>query len=371
MSELGQLSDDERLDWLRLSLSENVGPITFQQLISRFGTAAKAIEALPELSQRGGMRRGLKLYDAERASVDLARGRKFGARAIAICENDYPSLLREIPSAPPIIWVMGKSEIASRPALGIVGARNASAIGLRFTRNLAGQLAEAGFAIVSGLARGIDTAAHEATLQTGTIGVVAGGIDHFYPPENEKLQRAIAEHGLLICENPPGSIPKAEHFPRRNRIISGLASGTIIIEAAMRSGSLITARFANEQGREVFAVPGSPLDPRCEGTNRLIKDGAHMLTNIQDVLEHVRGGRISQQQNLWETPAIKIASATPALRERVISLLSPTPVDVDDIIRESGGPAQQVLGVVLELELSGQLVRQTGGRVSLTVGEMK
>jgi len=366
MSAPRQLSDSERLDWLRLSLSENVGPITFQQLLGRFGTAANAIEALPELSQRGGMRRGLKLYDAERATHDLQRGQNFGARCVALCEDDYPALLREIPSAPPVIWLMGDTSLAARPALAIVGARNASAVGLRFTRTLAGQLAEAGFIIVSGLARGIDTAAHEATLQSGTIAAVAGGIDHFYPPENEKLQRAIAERGLLICENPPGSIPKAEHFPRRNRIISGLALGTIIIEAAMRSGSLITARFANEQGREVFAVPGSPLDPRCEGTNRLIKDGAHMLTSIQDVLEHVQGARGTVQGNLWEPPVVKIASAAPALHARVLSLLSPTPVDVDDIIRECGGVAEQVLGVVMELELSGKLIRQSGGRVCLS-----
>jgi DNA processing protein len=238
-------------------------------------------------------------------------------------------------------------------------------VGLRFTRTLALQLSEAGFAIVSGLARGIDTAAHEATLQSGTVAVVAGGIDHFYPPENEKLQRAIGERGLLLCENPPGSIPKAEHFPRRNRIISGLALGTIIIEAAMRSGSLITARFANEQGREVFAVPGSPLDPRCEGTNRLIKDGAHMLTSIQDVLEHVQGGRTAMRGALWEPAEVKTSAASTDLRDRVINLLSPTPVDVDDLIRESGGAADQVLGVVMELELSGKLVRQSGGRVAL------
>jgi DNA processing protein len=362
---MSQLSDSERLDWLRLSLSENVGPITFQQLLSRFGTAAKAIEALPELSQRGGLRRGLKLYDVEKAERDLKRGESFGARCVAFCESDYPALLREIPSAPPLVWMMGDSAIAARPALAIVGARNASAVGLRFTRTLALQLGEAGFSIVSGLARGIDTAAHEASLQSGTVAVVAGGIDHFYPPENEKLQRAIAERGLLLCENAPGVTPKAEHFPRRNRIISGLALGTIIIEAAMRSGSLITARFANEQGREVFAVPGSPLDPRCEGTNRLIKEGAHMLTSIQDVLEHVQGGRSAMQGAFWEPTEIKITAAPADLRDRVVSLLSPTPVDVDDLIRESGGAAEQVLGVVMELELSGKLIRQSGGRVAL------
>ncbi len=366
MSTQRQLSDSERMDWLRLSLSENVGPITFQHLLGRFGTAAKAIAALPELSQRGGLRRGLKLYAAERAEQDLTRGQSFGARCVALCEADYPKLLREIPSAPPLIWMMGDASLVQRPALAIVGARNASAAGLRFTRTIAMQLAEAGFISASGLARGIDTAAHEATLQSGTMAVVAGGIDHFYPPENEKLQRAIAERGLLICENPPGTTPKAEHFPRRNRIISGAALGTIIVEAAMRSGSLITARFANEQGREVFAVPGSPLDPRCEGTNRLIKEGAHMLTSIQDVLEHVEGHSRAAQENLWEPPPLTISPASPDLYQRVANLLSPTPVDIDDIIRESGGSPEQVLGVVMDLELSGKLIRQSGGRVSIT-----
>ena len=366
MTKTRQLSDAERLDWLRLSLSENVGPITFQQLLGRFGTAAKAIEALPELSQRGGLRRGLKLYAADRAEQDLARGEAFGARCVGLSEADYPKLLREIPSAPPLIWMMGNAELVHKPSLSIVGARNASAAGLRYTRTIASQLAEVGFVIVSGLARGIDTAAHEATLQTGTMAVVAGGIDHFYPPENEKLQRAIAERGVLICENPPGTTPKSEHFPRRNRIISGASLGTIIVEAAMRSGSLITARFANEQGREVFAVPGSPLDPRCEGTNRLIKDGAHMLTTVQDVLEHVQGQTKPAQENLWEPPALTITPASPDLYQRVADLLSPTPVDIDDIIRESGGSAEQVMGVVMDLELSGKLIRQSGGRISLS-----
>ena len=366
MTKTRQLSDVERRDWLRLSLSENVGPITFQQLLGRFGTAAKAIEALPELSQRGGLRRGLKLYPQDRAEQDLARGNGFGARCVALCEKDYPNLLREIPSAPPLIWMMGDAELVPKPSIAIVGARNASAAGLRFTRTIAMQLAELGFIIVSGLARGIDTAAHEATLQTGTMAVVAGGIDYFYPPENEKLQRAIAERGILICENPPGTTPKADHFPRRNRIISGAALGTIIIEAAMRSGSLITARFANEQGREVFAVPGSPLDPRCEGTNRLIKDGAHMLTTVQDVLEHVQCQTKPVQQNLWEPAALTISPASQDLYQRVTDLLSPTPVDIDDIIRESGGSAEQVMGVVMDLELSGKLIRQSGGRISLS-----
>ncbi|MEO9167180.1 MAG: DNA-processing protein DprA, partial [Aestuariivirga sp.] len=271
------LSDQERLSWHRLAQSENVGPITFERLLQRFGSASEALAGVPELSRRGGLRRPLKLYDEGRAVADFERSEKLGARYIASCEQDYPDLLRQSPAPPPLICVKGRVELLAKPSVAIVGARNASAAGLRFARMIALDLGEAGLVIVSGLARGIDTAAHQASISQGTVAVVAGGIDHFYPPENAKLQEAIADQGVLISEMTPGTVPKAESFPRRNRIIAGLAQGTVIVEAAMRSGSLTTARFANEAGREVFAVPGSPLDPRCEGSNGLIKDGAHLL----------------------------------------------------------------------------------------------
>ena len=366
---LGTLSDESRLDWLRLSQSENVGPITFEKLIARFGTATAAISGLPGLSARGGLKRPLRLYDKTRAETDVARAIEMGARFIASCEPDYPECLRNIATAPPVICVMGDTALAQRPVIAMVGARTASAVGMRFTRTLAREFGEQGFAIASGLARGIDTAAHEAALETGTIAVVAGGIDHVYPPENARLQSAIAEKGLLISEHVPGTVPKAEHFPRRNRVISGLSQATVIVEAALRSGSLITARFANEQGREVFAVPGSPLDPRCEGTNRLIKDGAHMLTGAQDVFDVLGRGQSQQPAYFRENaPEAFSHDFTSADRDHVLALLSPTPIAVDDIIRESNLAADQVMGIILEFEIAGKILRQPGGRIGLNSG---
>ncbi len=359
------LSDAEKLAWHRLAQSENVGPATFQQLLNRFETAEAALAAVPELSQRGGLRRPLRLYDEGRATGDFERAAASGARYIAMCEPDYPALLREAQGAPPLICISGRLEMLQRPALAIVGARNASAPGLRFTRMIARELAEAGFIIVSGLARGTDTAAHEASFALGTIAVVAGGVDHFYPPENEKLQRAIAEQGVLLSEMPPGTVPKAESFPRRNRLIAGLARGTIVVEAALRSGSLTTARFAGEQGRDVFAVPGSPLDPRCEGSNQLIKDGAQVLTRAADAIQMFGGSIQSQPSLAFEQAAVVIDTAPPAaLRARVLSLTSPSPCDVDDLVRESGGAAEDVLAVVMELELAGQIQRVAGGKIT-------
>ena len=358
------LSEAERLCWHRLAQSENVGPVTFGQLLGRYGSAAAALEAIPELSKRGGLRRPLKLYEQSRAEDDFATAAALGARYVASCEPDYPALLRHAPGPPPLLCLIGEIGLLARPALAVVGARNASASGLRFTRNLASTLGEAGFAIVSGLARGIDTAAHEASLNTGTIAIVAGGLDHFYPPENEKLQRAIAKRGVLISEMPPGRVPKPEYFPRRNRIIAGIAQGTIIVEAALRSGSLSTARFANEAGREVFAVPGSPLDPRCEGTNGLIKDGAHMLTKVADVID-VLGLATGISNFQIAEPLLAISLEAPdTLRARVMGLLSPTPVDLDDLVREAKAAPQQVLGIVMELELAGLVLRSSGGKIA-------
>ncbi|MDE2385056.1 MAG: DNA-processing protein DprA [Alphaproteobacteria bacterium] len=361
---LAALTEAERFCWHRLAQSENVGPATFQQLLSRFGSASVALEAIPELSQRGGLRRPLRLYDEQRAVEDFAAAQKLGARFVALCEPDYPELLRQSPSPPPLICMIGDAGLLHRPALAVVGARNASAAGLRFTRMIAGELAAAGLIIVSGLARGIDTAAHEAALAHGTVAVVAGGVDHFYPPENEALQRAIAAKGVLLSEMPPGRVPKAEHFPRRNRIIAALCAGTAVVEAAMRSGSLSTARFANEAGREVFAVPGSPLDPRCEGTNGLIKDGAHMLTRAMDVLDVLRPGEKQLHFVLEEEVQAASFDAPDDVRARVLSLLSRTPVDLDDLLREAKGQPAQVMGVLLELELAGTARRHPGGKFS-------
>jgi DNA processing protein len=362
------LNDVQRRDWLRLIQSENVGPATFRQLINRFGSAGEAIAALPELSKKGGLNRPLRIYSEAKAEDDLANAARIGARFIAAGEAGYPALLRQIDGAPPLLCIMGETELAEREAVAIVGARNASAIARKFARQLAAEIGEAGYLIVSGLARGIDTAAHEASIDRGTAAVLAGGIDYIYPPENEALHHEIARRGMLITEMVPGTIPKAEHFPRRNRIISGIARATIIVEAALRSGSLITARFANEQGREVFAVPGSPLDPRCEGTNKLIRDGATLLMTADDVINVLRGQPTEPARDVFLEPADEMAASHETDRDerrRIIALLSPSPVEVDDLIRESGAAPSTVIGVLLELELAGKVQRHSGGRVSL------
>ena len=361
------LSHAERRDWLRLSLSENVGPVTFRSLITRYGNAADAIAALPELSRKGGLSRPLRLYGEGNAEADLDHAESLGIKAVVPGEEHYPELLRHIDAAPPVLWIKGNSAHAQTQAVAIVGSRSASAIGLKFTRKLASEIGEGGFVIVSGLARGIDTAAHEVTLATGTVAALAGGIDVIYPPENAKLHAAIAERGLLVTEMKPGTVPRAELFPRRNRIISGMARATIIVEAALRSGSLITARLAAEQGREVFAVPGSPLDPRAEGTNRLIRDGATLIRSAADVLEAL-GTRYTPVNGSFlepDTPLDPPAETTPKVRRDLLTLLSPTPVDVDDLIRESGLDPSAVIGVLLELELAGKITRHPQGAVSL------
>ena len=365
------LSDEERLDWLRLIRSENIGPIVFDQLLEAFGSATDALEALPDLSRKGGLKRAIRICSSAEAHAELDSAIAIGARSVAKPEPDYPALLRHIDSSPPLIYIKGNAELLRRETIAIVGSRNASANGKRLARIFAADLAGAGFTIVSGLARGIDTAAHEAALAQGTVAVLANGIDIVYPPENAGLQKAIGQDGLLVSEMPPGSEPREKSFPRRNRIISGLSRAVIIVEAALRSGSLITARFANEQGREVFAVPGSPFDPRAEGTNRLISDGAHLLTKSQDVLDAIAAMRPRIAEDVRE-----VSSAAPpietdgegSLRVAILSLLSPAPTDIDDLIRESGAPAQLVLGFLLELELAGRLIRHGRQLVSLTAG---
>jgi DNA processing protein len=362
------LADEDRLNWLRLVRSENVGPVLFDQLLERFGSAGAALVALPELSRKGGLKRPFRICSPAEAEAEIDRATALGARLVGKGEPDYPPLLRHIDGAPPLICIKGKTEIARREAIAIVGSRNASANGRRLARMLASELAAAGYAIVSGLARGIDTAAHEAALTRGTIAVIANGIDVVYPPENTGLQNAIGENGLLISEMPPGAEPRENSFPRRNRIISGMSRAVIIVEAALRSGSLITARLANEQGREVFAVPGSPFDPRAEGTNRLIADGAHLLTRSQEVLDVLLPMRDRPPEPApgvsAPTALVAVEIETPA-RQAILALLGPAPTDIDDLIRESGVPAQMVLGVLLEMELAGRLVRHGRQLVSL------
>jgi DNA processing protein len=357
---------EDQIARLRLIRSENVGPITYFQLIARFGSAAAALAAIPDLAARGGGR-GPKLVSRASVEREIESVARLGARYLFLGQGAYPPLLAEIETAPPALIAKGHVSVLEKPCIAIVGARNASAAACRFARGLAQKLGEVGQAIVSGLARGIDTAAHDGALETGTIAVVAGGIDIFYPPENEARQRAIAERGLLVSEQPPGTEPRARHFPYRNRIIAGLAHGTVVVEAAPRSGSLITARLAAESGREVMAVPGSPLDPRAQGCNQLIRDGATLIQSADDVLEAVSPLRIPpfRQKELSYAPAEVPPDVPDAVRACVVALLNATPVPVDELVRQAAVPPAAVQTVLLELELAGRLERHAGGKVSL------
>ncbi|MEM8643915.1 MAG: DNA-processing protein DprA [Pseudomonadota bacterium] len=368
-----RLNDNQRLAWLRLIRSENVGPATFRDLVNQFGGAEAAIDALPDLSRRGGRAHAIRLCSVSDAESELAYAKRIGARLVAQGEPGYPPALTHADGSPPLIYVKGRIELADMPIVSIVGARNGSAAGQKFTRQIANALGLEGFAIASGLARGIDTAAHHASLDLGTIAVIAGGIDIVYPPENAELQKAIGEHGLLIGEMRPGHAPRAKDFPRRNRLISGIALGVVVMEAAQRSGSLITARLAGEQGREVFAVPGSPLDPRAAGTNNLLKQGATLVTNatdISDVLAPILGRPMSGPQNELSSNEEQdiprpLPDIAPTERERVIEALGPSPIDIDEIIRCTGLETRKVHIILLELDLAGRLQRHTRQLVSL------
>ena len=367
-----RLNHHQRLAWLRLIRSENVGPATFRALVNEFGGAEAAIAALPLLSRRGG-RSDIRLCTEAEAEAELEAAESLGASLVAIGEPGYPPALAQVDSPPPVLYAKGRLELADIPIVAIVGARNGSAVGQKFTRQIATDLALEGFVIASGLARGIDTAAHLATLEHGTIAVLAGGIDIVYPPENDDLQRAIGERGLLISERSPGFAPRGKDFPRRNRLISGVSLGVVVVEAAERSGSLITARLAGEQGREVFAVPGSPLDPRSAGTNNLLKQGAGLVTCARDILEVLAPilGRPPAP------PPIELAAAdehrTPeplpdirqSERELIVGALGPSPVDIDELIRTTGIATRKVHIVLLKLDLAGRLQRHGQQLVSL------
>jgi DNA processing protein len=357
---------EDRIARLRLIRSENIGPVTYFQLLARFGSAAAAIVAIPDLAARGGGRPP-RLAGRDAALREFEQIARMGGRHLFLGEPLYPPLLAEVESAPPALVVMGDLGLLERPAVAMVGARNASAAACRFARQLAHAVGQSGAAIVSGLARGVDTAAHDGSLETGTIAVVAGGIDIFYPPENEERQRAIGARGLLVSEQPPGTEPRSRHFPWRNRIIAGLANGTVVIEAAPRSGSLITARCAAEYGREVMAVPGSPLDPRAQGCNLLIREGATLVQTAEDVLEAIRPLALPRfrEPGLDFAPPAEHPDLSDADRRAVAALLGPTPVPVDEIIRQSGLTPAVVHTILLELELGGRLERHAGGRASL------
>lgn len=414
-----RLSDEQRLAWLRLIRSENVGPVTFRELLRHFGTASAAREGLPELAARTG--RKVRIASRDDAEREMAQLAKLGGRFLAISEPGYPAWLRAIDAAPPLISVRGDVAALGRPMIAIVGARNASVVGCRMAQKLARDLGDAGFVIVSGLARGIDAAAHDAALDGGTVAVFAGGLDRLYPPENAALaDRILDAGGAHVSEMPLGWEPRARDFPRRNRLVSGMASGTVIVEAAQRSGSLITARLAGEQGRAVFAVPGSPLDPRAAGTNALIKQGAHLVTEAADVVEIVAPmiGRAFAPQADWLDGGVEGGMAehgfdgpvfldgadgmgaaedgmpgdpasttagkwdhasvagdiehhnpdlepSPGDRQRLIEALGPAPTDIDALIRFTRLPAALVHVLLLELDLAGRIERHAGQRVSL------
>lgn len=368
------LTDRQRIAWLRLIRSDNVGPATFRDLINHFGSAERALAELPELSKRGGAARAIRVASQSDAERELEATDRFGARFVGIGEPDYPHALKQIDAAPPLLAVKGLLTAGSLPFVAIVGARNASISGAKFAAMLARDVGRAGYGIVSGLARGIDTAAHRASLETGTIAALAGGLDQPYPPENIGLLDAITEgNGLAVSEMPFGWEPRARDFPRRNRLIAGIGLGIAVVEAADRSGSLITARYAAEFGRLVFAVPGSPLDPRCHGTNGLLKNGAMVTTGADDILEALAPiSRIDlftpsraeepTERDQGEQDLPMLADSD---RARIVDSLGPTPVETDDIIRHTGLAPASVYLVLLELDLAGRLHRHPGGLVSL------
>ena len=354
------------VDRIRLIRSPSIGPVTYRQLLLRFGNANAALDALPDLARRGGGR-AVQLFPKQEAEREIDRVEKFGGRYLLLGQGLYPRLLAELDSAPPVLTAKGQLALLDRTAVAIVGARNASAAACRFSRGLAHDLGAEAIVAVSGLARGIDSAAHDGSIDSGTIAVIAGGLDVTYPPENAARQALIAERGLLIAEMPPGTEPRARHFPYRNRIIAGLGLGTVVVEAAPRSGSLITARLAAEAGREVMAVPGSPLDPRAQGCNQLIRDGATLVQNAADVVETLRPmSRVAEPAALGFDPPAIAHEAEPDERARVEELLGPSPVPVDEIVRLSELPSGTVQLILLELDLAGRLERHAGGRVSLT-----
>ncbi|MBC6404502.1 MAG: DNA-protecting protein DprA [Rhodospirillales bacterium] len=375
-----ELNEAERLASLQLIRTENVGPITFRQLLGRFGSATRALEALPDLAARGGRKRPLRAAEPRHSEEELARLIKAGGGLLVIGEAAYPAALAAIEDAPPVLALRGRKALLSAPLATVVGARNASTNGRRIAASLGRRLAEEGIAVVSGLARGIDAAAHRGALDAGsettTIAVIAGGLDRVYPPEHQALQEEIATRGLLVSEAPLGTEPQARHFPRRNRLVSGLSLGVVVVEGALRSGSLITARMASEQGREVMAVPGSPLDPRAQGPNSLIRQGATLVQSSDDVLECLQPliapplaeapGRHAAGR-AEEIPAEPAGEGSDADQAVLLDLLSPTAVPVDEVIRRCHLSPSLIQSLLLELELAGRLERQAGNRVALIV----
>ncbi len=376
---VAELDDAQRLACLRLTRSENVGPVTFRELINHYGGAEEALAALPELAKAGGRKRPVRICNKGLAEQELETAHRIGARPIFTIEPGYPHRLAAIDAPPPMLYIKGNAKLLQEPSVAIVGARQSSAAGTKLSRMFAKRLGEAGLVIVSGLARGIDGAAHEAALETGTVAVLAGGLDIIYPPEHEDLHNRIAEAGCLVSEMSCGFKPRAQDFPRRNRLISGITLGVLVVEAARRSGTLVTARFAGEQGREVFAVPGHPLDPRAEGTNQLLKTGASLVTEPDDILEALQPmtGLKERAFNEPITPAAEPQLATPTPpptlsdkdRDTVINALGPAPIDINEILRTTDLPVAATRAILMELDLAGRIEHHSPGLVSLVTGQ--
>lgn len=360
----GRLSDVQRLAWLRLARTETVGPVAFDHLLNRYGTPERALSALPDMSRRGGRATPLNIPPREAVERELEAGAAMGARLLCGCEPDFPARLAALDPPPPVLWALGRAELLPKPCIAIVGARVASAGGQRFARQLAVELGEAGYVVVSGMARGVDGAAHEGSMRSGSVAVLGGGVGDIYPPEHDRLHARLAAEGCVVSESAPDRRAQAKDFPRRNRIISGLSLGVVVVEAELKSGSLITARLAAEQGRDVFAVPGSPLDPRARGTNDLIRQGAILCESAEDVLRS-----ISTQPDLRERDRRYDAEPEAdvdfdALRERLAALLSPTAVSRDELVRATGAPTSAVMAALVELSLAERALLLSGGMVS-------
>ena len=363
--------ENDKFNWLRLFRSDNVGPITFYKLLERFGTAEAALDALPELAKRGGAKRVLKACPKAQVEREMDALSDIDGVFITRAEAGYPPLLAHIDDAPPVISALGHPHLLTKRTIAVIGARNASLNGRNFARRISNELGQAGFLVASGLARGLDAAAHQGSLATGTIAVLGGGVDVIYPKENDTLYEEIKAQGVIVSEIELGTQPKARHFPRRNRIISGLARATVVVEASLRSGSLITARMALEQNREVFAVPGAPSDPRAQGCNNLIKQGAHLIQGSSDVLEVlnslVQSGLQARKPLDYQQPSLPFPDdkELEIARTEIQEMLSPSPVTVDELIRNCQFSCSTVSLVLLEMELAGRLERHPGNRVAL------
>ncbi|MEI4234772.1 DNA-processing protein DprA [Roseovarius sp. D22-M7] len=368
-------TEDDRVAWLRLLRSRRVGPTTFHRLLAEHGSAAAAIDALPEVARAAGVMEYTPCPIGV-AEAELRAARAAGATMLTSQDAAYPTALRDLPDAPPVLWVMGDASVLDRPMIALVGARNASSLGTRMARSLAAELSEAGYVIVSGLARGVDTAAHLASLQGGTVAVMAGGVDVIYPAENARLAADILGTGVRLSEHPVGLVPQARHFPGRNRLISGMAQAVVVIEAAAKSGSLITARNALDQGREVMAVPGHPIDARAAGCNMLLRDGATLVRNAADVIEALpRADAAAAQPDLPLDPPPRIPEPaaqkrslrdTAKLHSEILQRLGPSPLAEDQLIRDLDAPAGAVAPVLVDLELDGRITRAPGGLLSIS-----